>query len=420
MPITTSPSVFTAWGNVFGCDVLFADLMPPQNQTVEFATALGDQGSVPAPVQTGVGATSARLVQPVVIAFGRLGDMIMLSSVLHLLHMRYGRRCLVIGAGTWNARLYQGHADVEHVLSFTRHFPFMLSLAWWRAFRALRRNSPGPIYVCERQPRQLARIRRMLAVCGVDSSRCLFISDVLEKDEHWIDNLIRLGQLTPSTAAAAGYPLTVPGKPAPRLSVSDAERLELETWLQANGWLGRRLVLIQAGNFRSMSRGRKRWRRPSADDKAWPVGNWVSLAHQVLAALPDALVVLCGAPQEGSMLREIQRAAGVPDVVVAELSLRHLLAMGEAAHSMISVDTGPAHAAAAMGLPLVVMYGAESQRQWLPRGPFGSPVVGIGGPPFSSRVDEISVEEVFKAWHSLLPLIPKGRERSSPQSGRAS
>jgi ADP-heptose:LPS heptosyltransferase len=65
------------------------------------------------------------------------------------------------------------------------------------------------------------------------------------------------------------------------------------------------------------------------------------------------------------------------------------------------VDTGPAHAAAALGVPLVVMYGAESPAYWLPRGPAGTVVVGLGGPPRSVRVDQIDVEAVFEAWRGL-------------------
>ena len=98
------------------------------------------------------------------------------------------------------------------------------------------------------------------------------------------------------------------------------------------------------------------------------------------------------------MLAELRAASGLDSVVVAEVGLRRLFALCEASHSMISVDTGPAHVAAALGLPLVVMYGAEQQRFWLPRSPTGSPVMGVGGPPHSVRVDQISVEEVFEAW----------------------
>jgi ADP-heptose:LPS heptosyltransferase len=117
--------------------------------------------------------------------------------------------------------------------------------------------------------------------------------------------------------------------------------------------------------------------------------------------MPEARVVLCGAPQEGAMLQELQLSMGTSDVMAAELSLRQLLALSESAHSMISVDTGPAHAAAALGLPLVVMFGAESQNVWLPRSPSGSAVLGLGGPPVSNRVDQIRVDAVFNAWCSL-------------------
>jgi len=68
---------------------------------------------------------------------------------------------------------------------------------------------------------------------------------------------------------------------------------------------------------------------------------------------------------------------------------------------MISVDTGPAHAAAALSLPLAVLFGAQSPKYYLPRSPSGSAVVGVGGPPFSTRVDQLSVEAVFEAWRSL-------------------
>jgi ADP-heptose:LPS heptosyltransferase len=413
--------------------VLVANLpigsVPPQQQTFELTRTAS--GRVPTPVPVRLDAASARPLQPIVFGFGRLGDMVMLSSVAHLLHQRFGRRCLVVGAGAWNSQLYRDHPNVERVLSFSRHMPFMLSSAWWQVLFALHHSSPGPIYVCERSPRQLNRIRRMLKISAIDPSRCLFITDVADAGEHWTDRYVRLGQLTPPAISATDYQLTPPAigaseyplsfsvKPAPRLSVSDTERAELGGWLRARGWLGRKLVMVQPGNFRSMSRRRERWRWLNADDKAWPVENWVCLVRKVLGTLPDALVVLCGAPQEGEMLREIQLAAGTPDVIAAELGLRQLLGMSESAHSMISVDTGPAHAAAALGLPLVVMFGAESPREWLPRSPSGSSVLGIGGPPVSRRVDQISVEAVFGAWCSLLPTV-HNRQTSAPlQSGCA-
>jgi heptosyltransferase-2/heptosyltransferase-3 len=228
----------------------------------------------------------------------------------------------------------------------------------------------------------------------------LFIGDLHGEPESWVDRYIQLGQLTPAAFAATDYPIAL-GRQAPRLQVSASEREERDAWLRARGWLGRPLVLLQPGNFRTMSRRRDKWAQLNKDDKAWPVDNWVALIRRVLGTLSDARVVLCGAPEEGEMLHTIAGSVASPDVVAAELSLRQLLALSAGAHSMISVDTGPAHAAAALGVPLVVLFGSESPRVWLPRSSSGSAVLGLGGPPHSNRVDQISLEEVCSAWNSL-------------------
>jgi len=78
-----------------------------------------------------------------------------------------------------------------------------------------------------------------------------------------------------------------------------------------------------------------------------------------------------------------------------------LFALYESAQSMVSVDTGPAHAAAALSLPLVVLYGAENPAYWLPRSPSGSKVIGVGGPPVATRADQVSVDTVFEAWRKV-------------------
>jgi hypothetical protein len=136
--------------------------------------------------------------------------MVVLSAALHLLHQRFGRRCLVVGAGPWNCSLFEGHADVERVLSFSRHMPFMLSAAWWHLLVVLRRDRSGPIYVYERSPRQLARIRRMVELTGVAAGRCLFIGDIAGESESWFDRYVQLGQLTPPAIDAQDYAATYP------------------------------------------------------------------------------------------------------------------------------------------------------------------------------------------------------------------
>jgi hypothetical protein len=337
--------------------------------------------------------------------FARLGDLVMLTAMLNFLHHRYHMPCHVISAGSWTPLVFQGNPDVAQVWSFGRHFPFPLTSAWPQTSRALRETHPGPIYICEHGRRQLPRIRRMLAFSRVDLARCLFIAEMPETTHHSVDRLIRFGGQTPKAFSAANYPAPVDIRSyTPRLYVCDADRADLDGWLRKQGWSGRRIVLVQAGNHRSMGRRRKRWERLQTDDKAWPIERWVCLLQKIHQRMPDALIMLRGAQQEVEMLRRIQHVASLDCVVVASVGLRRLFALCEASHSMISVDSGPAHVAAASGLPLVVMYGAGPQRFWLPRSR-GSPVVGVGGPPESRRVDQISVDSVFEAWCAVLARI---------------
>src|SRR5579863_4053178 len=110
---------------------------------------------------------AAAPLRPVVIRFGRLGDMVMLTALLNSLHRRFGQRCLVLAAGPWSRPLLDDHPDVEQVWSLPRHSPLALSLVTWGALKAVRASKPGPIYVCEYQPRQVRRIRRLLTWGGV-------------------------------------------------------------------------------------------------------------------------------------------------------------------------------------------------------------------------------------------------------------
>ncbi len=371
-------------------------------------------------------------VQPIVIWFGRVGDLILLSALLEILHRRFGSPCHVIGAGAWLGEIYAAHADVARVSCLHRYTAWAFDPTWWRTRRALRASRAGPVYVCETDLRKLARIRRLLRFSGIEAARCVFLAQTdldtalphtsriapthrvdAQTDldtalprtskiapTHWVDRLVSFGRLTPAAFNAADYPWPAPApRCAPLLTVSDAARAECAAWLERQGWRDRTLILVQPGNRRTM-RGR-RLRVLPADDKAWPLERWAGLLHRIHARLPQALIVLCGAPRESRLLEWIAAAAQLPAVAAAELRLPRLLALCARSHSMISVDTGPAHAAAALGLPLVVLFGAHSQQQWLPRSPCGSPVLGVGGPPQSTRLDQISVETVFAAWCAL-------------------
>ncbi len=138
-------------------------------------------------------------MHPVVIRFGRLGDMILLAPLLEHLHRRWGEPCILLGPGPWSAELYAGHPDVAEIAQVhARHRPLPLSPQRWRMLRILHRTRGAPVYVCETEPRALDKIRRMLTLARIDRAHCVFITDFPAfENEHWVDRLLRVAAQSP-------------------------------------------------------------------------------------------------------------------------------------------------------------------------------------------------------------------------------
>jgi Glycosyltransferase family 9 (heptosyltransferase) len=87
--------------------------------------------------------------------------------------------------------------------------------------------------------------------------------------------------------------------------------------------------------------------------------------------------------------------------VAQELPLHRLLALQERAIGMISVDTGPAHSAAALRCPLVVLFGTADPDLYARRSPNDSVICLRGCEHGRSSMLGISVDQVIDAWHAL-------------------
>lgn len=331
---------------------------------------------------------------PLVIRFGAMGDMVLLTVLLDMLAKRYGRPCDVLTSGGWSRALLAGQPAVGEITVIgSRTRPYWSDPQQWALVRALRARGAGPVYVVDttKQDRLHAWLRR----AGIpDANIVLRQKDPDESRRPWIERLHRFGQLAPE--AFAGSPAATRLPAHPRLQVGDAARADLAAFLAARGMAGP-LWLLQPGSKRTLKRGRL---AALSDDKWWPVERWAGLARALLGAGRAAHVLLCGAPPEQPLLRSIAEVSGDARVHALGdvLPLPRLLALCEMAAGMTSVDTGPAHAAAALGCPSVILYGAASRTVWLPRGPEGTAIVPLGGAEDGlSKVDEIPLERVAEA-----------------------
>jgi heptosyltransferase-2/heptosyltransferase-3 len=343
---------------------------------------------------------------PLVIRFGAFGDMVLLTPLLRMLHGRYGQRCRVLGSGGWLEPLFTGHPDVATTIALaSRKRPYWFDASQQRLVAFLRAQPPGPVYVCDDY--SVDKIRWLLARAGVAEDHCVFANPdcMLRTGEHWIDRWRRFGAMTPAAFANTPAARVSDLPDAPCLVIGPADRADLQAWLTRHQLAGTPLVLLQPGNKRTLKRGRA---GQPGDDKRWPLANWTGLIHALLARDPGIGIILCGAPPEAAMLRTIAAAVHSPRVFAAgdELPLRRLLALCERAAAMISIDTGPAQAAAALGCPLVVLYGAQPPSLWKPRSPTGSTVIALGGLPDRRRVGQIRLEEVTAALDTLAFRAP--------------
>ena len=350
----------------------------------------------------------AEPLTPLVIRFGRLGDMVLQEPLLHLLHRRYGRPCRLLSRGTWSGALYDGHPDVAEIWQLrARHRPVWLSPERWKMIAALGAHD-GPIYVSEDTRASLVRIRQLLRLARVPRERCVFVNDSLVSEgEHWVDQTLRFGQMTPSAFAAANYPWDKTDlQTAPRLFVDDSDRADAAAWIGQRGFADAPIILLQPGNWKARKWARGGKRGSTEDPKFWPIDCWDRLLHAMHAAMPSAHLVLCGSPAESVVLETIRRVANLDSVEVAttDLPIRRLLAVLERSHSMVSIDTGPAHLAAAVGCPLVILYGSYSPARWNRRSPFGKPIINIGGPPEVEQVRTVVDRGDSSALHSDAPL----------------
>ncbi len=344
--------------------------------------------------------------RPLVVRFGALGDMVMITPLLRVLAERYGEVCDVLGSGAWTKHIFEGLPWVGDVLSIGgRKTPYYLSAEQRALVKQLKQRGVGPLWLLEDMPKAW----RLMQRAGFEAQHCVRMDDFPRGvDEHTVKHWLRLAQETPSAFPAAT--VSDPGLMAfnCELHCSTVEHEDCQRWLESLNIRDQAVILIQAGSKKTMKGGRP---DRSSNLKFWPTDRWAILIKKIQEKLPEAFVLICGAPNEQDLAVEIKQAAGSDQVlaVADQLPLRRLVALMHRAHSCVSVDTGPAHMAAAINCPLVVLFGqtnarlyhpvsSESPVQIVSQTPINEVAPGSSAWAACNSMDGISVELAFDAW----------------------
>lgn len=105
--------------------------------------------------------------------------------------------------------------------------------------------------------------------------------------------------------------------------------------------------------------------------KSWPRARWSELAARLAVRVP---VLVSHGPGEESLAAEVVRGAAHPRVAAAPATatLQELAALLSLARLVVACDTGPLHLAAAMGRPVVGLYGPTNPLRHGPWSPVGA------------------------------------------------
>ncbi len=279
------------------------------------------------------------------------GDVIHALPVLHGLRQRFPRARISWLVSTACAGLLEGHPELDEIILFDRRRFGRLGRSWqvtWE-FAAFVRELNARRFDLALDLQGLFRSGFLSLASGagvrMGFARArefgwLFYTRPMREprgERHAVDRNYQAGRLLGFAEVPIRFALPV---------AAEARAVMTERLAAAGIAAGERYALLAPGT---------RW-----ETKRWPVEHFAEVARR-LKADHGLAVVLAGAPDEVEAAAQVATLAGGGVANFAgQTSLRELIALVSGAAVVIMNDTGPMHLAAALGRPLVALYGPTS------------------------------------------------------------
>ena len=160
---------------------------------------------------------------------------------------------------------------------------------------------------------------------------------------HIVDHLLR-------PLAGLGIPACAV-RPCVRLTPED--RRAASRLLQDSGLSGVSPLILHPGS--------------GGVSKRWPPERFAGVADRAVQETGLPVLLLSG-PADGDLADRVGLHMQTAATVIPALPLTHLAALLECAAVYLGNDSGPTHLAAAVGAPVVALFGPTDPRIWAPRG----------------------------------------------------
>jgi heptosyltransferase-2 len=287
-----------------------------------------------------------------------IGDAVMSLPALEALRTRFPQAEIVLLAKPWVGELYWYHPAVSRQIVYDPEGMHKGPRGFWKLIQTLRAEHFDTAILFQNafHAAWMAWCARIpLRVGYARDSRSTLLTEAVEvppaatyghQVNYYLHLLFRAGLID---------------KPEPireiRLILTAAEKKWAAKRLESLGLPGPRfLVGLNPGAFFGPA-------------KRWLVERYATLADRLVGGL-HADVLIFGSPAERPLAEAIAWAMKhTPTIVAGKTTLRQLMALLAQCHLMVTNDSGPMHLAAALGLPLVAIFGSTDERATGPVGP---------------------------------------------------
>ena len=279
-----------------------------------------------------------------------LGDIVLALPALSALRRNFPKAKISWLIRPEFAPLLEGHPALDNIILFDRRF---LGKAWYRPralacllslIRRLRHRKFDAVIDLQGLFRTaslawLSGCKKRFGMTDARELAHIFYSEKIPKTPdciHLVDYYLKVVQATGASDVQASFDL--PLQP------------------QAVESIGRLLARhkVEPGNYAVFIPG------SAHSEKRWPVASFAALADRIAPQFGFSIVAT-GRDSERGMVRNLVNLANVPITNLAGLTdLPGLMALLKSAKIVVSNDTGPGHIAAALGTPLVLIFGRSN------------------------------------------------------------
>ena len=375
---------------------------------------------VPDPARDGSPGPS-KLPRILIVRAGAIGDTLMVTPLVRALRKSLPSAHLVFVCSRAAEDFLRHNPYLDEVLALSyRRLPSWMSPEKQRLQRHLRGSKFDWALALESHPRLIdialeARPARVIAYGSLPAGPA-YQQASFDPQLHSIENHLRAAEPLGIRPAGLEMDLHYPSRwdeaVAERLAASGIDRQENLVGIHP-GWGGRKHSIEQT-RLRS-----------------WPPQNFADVIRSLVKSR-KVRVILTGSSADRELSEFIARLAGVPCLNLAgKMPLLELAALIRRLNLYVTVDSGPAHMAAALGTPLVTLWGPGIFEQTAPVAGSG-PVTILrhkvhcapcyGTPLMKSCQDnicmkQIGVDEVLEAVEGMLRGLKTSTGSTPDRSG---